>query len=1355
MPSRSSPRRLISVPGLVLVTALLLVVGAQAQPVPRHSGRWSEPKDWIGTAISLALLPGDPAGSPPSHSKIVWWRGSPGTMEGGIRLWQTTADTFCAEVLDTKFEGRTLPHPGYDIFCAGHGQLPSGGGLLVAGGTSVGEAGIIKSSIFDPWSETWNPQADMSLRRWYPSVTGALPDGRSLVGSGSMFHPLFVFGGSPTISTSQPTDSLFRLGLTESGDWIGPLFQEGEPGVDRPEPRTGHTEVAFAPNLGRYVFGGRRPDGAYLKDTWTPDFDLQPQALGHTYDWLRRHNGTGLSVPLGRMQHVAAMIAETEMIVFGGFGKNTSGQDDVFKDVWRFSGPPYAWNELDQSPPAGQTGHPGERYGHTAMWDGPRSRILIFGGAKNTAQTLADDEVYALTISAGTATWSKPPLRNPTIRPGARMGHAWTIDPFDRDRDTGSGVQKEHRILMFGGRVPGGTPALKDDLWTLWIAPNGDLEWKLATTIEDPDQPLGARTPVPRADHSLTYDAANHRLIVYGGDNGNPTTSDNTLWAAGVKEVDEFQWDKLNSMAFGRNGHTASFIGNVLFARQSEIFTLGAGSWQRRDDATLSQSYFPFNFASPGTGADTVFSVGPASLTYHMNTTSGAWSALASSSGFVGGSAVMYRPGKVMKCGTRDEENPALEAVGTTKMIDLAPGLRTWQSSGSMMFGRVNHNLTVLPTGEVLVSGGTSLINNGNAPEATARKQPELWDPTYNNGQGIWYGGGLPNPGGTPPVLASDPMMRDYHGNMILLPDGRTLSAGGNKVRPDMTTDRTKVTVYSPPYLFDGQGRVVGSPGCTVSRPVFSTPYPPSTLKYGESFMVNTTTANAITSVCLIKPGSATHGYDQNQRFVPLAFEILGTTALNVLAPRNGNDAPPGDYLLFIVNSDQVPAIARWVNLGNCTPVPCDTEPPPKITNFYPDVVGPNGIWLAWSAPGDNLTLTPGEYDLRYQAAPIPSENVYAFAEQGAGEPTVAPAGTGISYAVLGLPPCTEYWFALKTRDGRGHWSARSDAVSASTMCGGGGGFSARRVWGDREGAGASPSAAAIASSEAAEVPTGSGGTASRAPEAAPLALQPGGEALVVETTRTPTEGWNVTLSLQAQAEGLDPADAGVIVSQVRDEYGAWRTLGRYRPAPDQSPLGLCALRDGGRIVLPPGYGLDRVASALRSGSQEYRLADATHSRLGTLGGGFLAAGGAVDLAAGDAVNLAYGPTEAAASGPAAWYLVIRKLDGTEPAPQALRPSLGARIPTSFRLGQNVPNPFSATTAIAFDLPVPVVAKLEVFDLLGRRIVTLAEGPYPAGFHTIAWDHRDARGVDVPAGVYLYRLIAGSFRVEKRMVLLD
>ena len=105
----------------------------------------------------------------------------------------------------------------------------------------------------------------------------------------------------------------------------------------------------------------------------------------------------------------------------------------------------------------------------------------------------------------------------------------------------------------------------------------------------------------------------------------------------------------------------------------------------------------------------------------------------------------------------------------------------------------------------------------------------------------------------------------------------------------------------------------------------------------------------------------------------------------------------------------------------------------------------------------------------------------------------------------------------------------------------------------------------------------------------------------------------------------------------------------------------------------------------------------------------------------------------------------------SRPAGPVVNPVL---LPTSFALHQNRPNPFRGTTAIHFDLPVSCNVRLEVFDMQGRRVRMLADGHVAAGFQSVPWDQRDASGSLVKPGIYLYRLRAGNYGAQKKMVLL-
>ncbi|MCB2230701.1 T9SS type A sorting domain-containing protein [bacterium] len=93
-------------------------------------------------------------------------------------------------------------------------------------------------------------------------------------------------------------------------------------------------------------------------------------------------------------------------------------------------------------------------------------------------------------------------------------------------------------------------------------------------------------------------------------------------------------------------------------------------------------------------------------------------------------------------------------------------------------------------------------------------------------------------------------------------------------------------------------------------------------------------------------------------------------------------------------------------------------------------------------------------------------------------------------------------------------------------------------------------------------------------------------------------------------------------------------------------------------------------------------------------------------------------------------------------------------LPGSYALYQNYPNPFNPTTTIAFSLPRASRVSLTVFNLLGQEVRVLSDGVLAAGIHDVVWDGQDSGGNPVASGVYFYRLSAGEFTRQHKMILL-
>lgn len=309
--------------------------------------------------------------------------------------------------------------------------------------------------------------------------------------------------------------------------------------------------------------------------------------------------------------------------------------------------------------------------------------------------------------------------------------------------------------------------------------------------------------------------------------------------------------------------------------------TNAGGNWRSLTTASeFSLPLYPWMHVAPN---GRVFNSGPDQVTRFLNTAgTGAWTAGPTSNfGYRDyGTSVMYDSGKVLILGGGQPTN-------TAEVIDLNAAAPAWRYVRPMAFARRQVNATVLPDGKVLVTGGTRAPGFNN--EAEPVYPAELWDPEAGgDGLGRWT------------TLTSMQMRRLYHSTAVLLPDGRVLSAGGGQ-GAGAFYNNSNAELYSPPYLFKG------------ARPTVSSA--PANVTYGQRFTVGTPQAAAVTRVTWVRLSSVTHSFNQDQRFSRLTFTRT-TNALSVSAPSNRNLSPPGYYMLFILNGNGVPSIARVVRIS-------------------------------------------------------------------------------------------------------------------------------------------------------------------------------------------------------------------------------------------------------------------------------------------------------------------------------------------------------------------------------------------------------------------------------------------------------
>jgi hypothetical protein len=263
-------------------------------------------------------------------------------------------------------------------------------------------------------------------------------------------------------------------------------------------------------------------------------------------------------------------------------------------------------------------------------------------------------------------------------------------------------------------------------------------------------------------------------------------------------------------------------------------------------------------------------------------------------------------------------------ATSSTEMIDLSAGTPSWTPGPLMSTGRIQMNAVILPNGNVLAEGGS--VNN-ESPD-TPGKTADLYDPVTNTFRSA----------------GAAAYSRLYHSTALLLPDATVMSMGSNPGARG--SYEAAVEIYTPPYLFDANDRVI-----TTNRPSITAVSPASRVGYNALLSLSYTSTSAISAAVLVRPGSDTHAFDMEQRLIglcgpaPQQPACIGTNnTLNLTTPPNGNVAPPGYYMLFLLDSAGVPSKASFIQL-----TPYTTTPPSgSIGSPASDVTIPAGTSVAF-----------------------------------------------------------------------------------------------------------------------------------------------------------------------------------------------------------------------------------------------------------------------------------------------------------------------------------------------------------------------------------------------------------------------
>lgn len=198
-------------------------------------------------------------------------------------------------------------------------------------------------------------------------------------------------------------------------------------------------------------------------------------------------------------------------------------------------------------------------------------------------------------------------------------------------------------------------------------------------------------------------------------------------------------------------------------------------------------------------------------------------------------------------------------------------------------------------------------------------------------------------------------------------------------------------------------------------RPTITSADPATT--YGSSFSISTPDASSISAVNLVSLGSDTHQSDMSQHFVPLSF-TKGNGSLTVQAPSSGTYAPPGYYMVFLVNSSGVPSVASFIHVA------AQTTSPAAPTAVTAMAAGDATANISWTAPSNG-------------GSPITSYTVTPYIGLVAQAPTtVSGPNPPNRTTITGLTDGTAYTFTVTAINsiGTGPASAASNAVTPSAF---------------------------------------------------------------------------------------------------------------------------------------------------------------------------------------------------------------------------------------------------------------------------------------------------------------------------------
>lgn len=393
--------------------------------------------------------------------------------------------------------------------------------------------------------------------------------------------------------------------------------------------------------------------------------------------------------------------------------------------------------------------------------------------------------------------------------------------------------------------------------------------------------------------HAYLNDAAG-TILAFGGNGGGDTERRAFLFdpaSRAFSHANELNTGRFYTTGISlADGRVMTLFGTdtangAVTAASLEVFTPGgAGSWSAPQALPFNFLFYPWTFVLPN---GDLFIAGPQkparrfdwTVTPVLDPAANQFNQVFPQRGVnMDGTAVLlplrppnYEPRVLIAGGN----GPAVQQ--SAEWIDLSAAAPAWQSlAPGLNIPRAKLTSVLLPDGQVVIVGGAV----GALPDGGP---VETFDPE-NPAAGFQSGPSMVH-------------KRDYHSAALLLADGSVL-VGGDPRAAGVITPHER---YLPPYFFAVRPTITGAP---------------ATVAYGANFTVNTPQAANIAEVVLMRPGAVTHAFNMAQRYIGCAIVSVGGAAIQATAPPNGNVAPPGYYLLFVIDADRVPSMGSWIKLG-------------------------------------------------------------------------------------------------------------------------------------------------------------------------------------------------------------------------------------------------------------------------------------------------------------------------------------------------------------------------------------------------------------------------------------------------------